>query len=81
MSNLIEAVIGRLYKYMDERKLTLYRLSIISGVPFATVKSLFQRQTKGIELKTVLMFVQGLKVTPSEFFDDPAFSAENLLLE
>ena len=81
MNNLNEAVIQRLYKYMEEKKITQYKLARMSGVPFATVKSLLQRRTKGIQLKTVLMFAQGLDISPSEFFDDPLFSAECLLLE
>lgn len=76
-----EAVIDRMLKYMGERNITQYRLAQLSNLPLSTVKSIMQRRTKGIELKTMIMLATGLGITPSEFINDPMFLAENLNLE
>lgn len=81
MKTLNDAVVERLCKYLGERDLTQYRLSQLSGVPFPTIKSIMQRRTKGISLKTVIMLANGLGITPSEFLNDEIFSADNLDLE
>lgn len=81
MKTLNDAVVERLCKYLGERDLTQYRLSQLSGVPFPTIKSIMQRRTKGITLKTVIMLANGLEITPSEFLDDEIFLADNLELD
>ena len=81
MKTISEAVIDRLFVYMEKRNLTQYKLSQLSNIPFPTIKSIMQRRTTGISLKTVIMLANGLGITPSEFIDDPSFLAENLDLE
>ena len=81
MKNLSDVVVERLLKYMEEQNLTQYKLAKLSHVPFPTVKSIMQRRTKGIALKTVIMFSKGLGITPSEFMDYDAFTADDLELE
>lgn len=81
MKTINDVVVEKLCKYMDERNLTQYKLAQLSGVPFPTIKSIMQRRTKGITLKTVIMLSDGLGIKPSEFVDDPAFLAENLQLD
>ena len=81
MKTLNDVVVERLCKFMGERNLTQYRLAQLSGVPFPTVKSIMQKRTKGISLKTIVLFAYGLGITPSEFLDDASFNADNLDLE
>ncbi len=78
MKTINDAVIERLYKYMNEQNLTQYKLAQLSNLPFATVKSIMQRRTSGISLKTIILLSEGLGVTPSEFLNDPSFSSEVL---
>ncbi len=78
MKSVITAVVNRLLFYMGERNLTQYRLAQLSGLPFATVKSIMQRRANGVGLKTLIMLSNGLGITVSEFLDDPSFSYENL---
>jgi len=78
MTTISEAVISRLCKYMGERNLTQYKLAQLSGLPLATIKSIMQRRTKSIDLKTIILIADGLHITPSEFIDDNSFLAENL---
>lgn len=81
MKNLNDVVVDRLIKFMDERKLTQYRLSQLSGIPFPTIKSIMQRRTKGISLKTIILLADGLGLTPSEFLNDDSFLPENIDLD
>lgn len=81
MKKLSDAVIDRLYQYMNEQELTQYKLAQLSGVPFPTIKSIMQRRTNGISLKTIIMLSDGLGISPSEFLNDSSFIAENLDLD
>ena len=81
MKTLNDAVVERLNKLMEERGLTQYRLAQLSGVPFPTLKSIMQRRTKGISLKTVILLAEGLNIPPSELISGESFSAKNLDLE
>ncbi len=81
MKTISDVVVERLCKFMGERNLTQYKLSQLSGIPFPTIKSIMQRRTKGITLKTIIMLADGLGIKPSEFIDDPAFLADNLNLD
>lgn len=81
MKTLNDVIVERLCKFMGEQNLTQYRLSQLSGVPFPTIKSIMQRKTKGISLKTVIMLARGLGLKLSEFLDDEIFSAEHLDLD
>lgn len=81
MKSLNDVIVERLYKFMGERNITQYKLSQLSGIPFPTIKSIMQRRTKGITLKTIIMLADGLGITPSEFINDESFWAENLDLD
>lgn len=81
MKMLNEVVIDRLNFYMGKLNLTQYALAQKSGVPFPTIKSIMQRRTKGITLKTVIMLAYGVGETVSDFLNDESFCFENLELE
>lgn len=81
MKSVSNVVVDRLNKYLSEKNLTQYRLAELSGVPFATIKSIMQRRTKTINLRTIIMLSAGLGVTPSEFVNDERFLAENIDLD
>ena len=80
MKTINDAVVSRLNKYMEEQNLTQYRLAQLSGIPFPTIKSIMQRKTNDITLKTIIMLSYGLGISPSEFIADTSFSYENLTL-
>ena len=81
MKTINDAVVERLLQYMGQKNITQYKLAQLSGVPFPTIKSILQRRTKGITLKTIIMLSYGLNVKPSDFIDNPSFLAENLKLD
>ncbi len=81
MKNINDMIVERICKFVGEKDLTQYRLAQLSGVPFPTIKSIMQRRTKNISLKTVIMIANGLGLTASEFLDDEGFSVDNLDIE
>lgn len=81
MEKIVDVVADRILKYMGQRNLTQYKLAQLSCVPFPTIKSIMQKRTKGVTLKTIIMLADGLGITPSEFINDNAFLAENLDLD
>ncbi len=81
MKLLSDVFVERILKLMGEQNLTQYKLAQQSGLPYATIKSIMQRRTKGISLKTIIMLSEGFKMTPSEFLNDPSFLPENLELD
>lgn len=81
MKTLTEMVIDRLNYYLGEKHYTQYQLAEVSGVPYPTIKSIMQRRTKGITLKTVVMLARGFEVGVSEFLSDSYFHYDELDLE
>lgn len=81
MKNLNDVVVEKLMKFMNERNLTQYKLAQLSNLPLSTVKSIFQKRTKGITLKTIIFLASGLGITASEFISGNEFLLENLDLE
>lgn len=77
--NLIEIVVFRLLKYMNEQNLTQYELAQRSGVPFSTIKSIMQRKTKNISLKTIIMLSKGLGMRTKDFLDDIKFDEIDMI--
>ena len=81
MKTLNEVVIDRINHYLNGPVQTQYTLAEISGVPYPTIKSIMQRRTKGITLKTVVMLARAFQVSVSEFFNDESFIYDNIDLE
>ena len=81
MKTLNDVVVARLNKFMGERNLTQYKLAQLSDLPFATVKSIMQKRTKSISLKTIILLAKGLNISASEFISGADFDANNLDLE
>ncbi len=81
MKTLNDVIVERLCKFMGEKNLTQYKLAQLSGVPFPTIKSIMQRRTKGITLKTIILLASGLEISLHEFLDENSFSIENLDLD
>ncbi|MBQ8522719.1 MAG: helix-turn-helix transcriptional regulator [Clostridia bacterium] len=81
MKTLNDVVVEKLCYYLGKEGWTQYKLASECGIPFSTIKSIMQKRTKGIELKTIILLAHGLKIKPSEFIDDDKFLAENLDLD
>lgn len=81
MKTLNEVVIDRINYYLGKNNLSQYALAELSGVPYPTIKSIMQKRTNGITLKTVFMLARAFNVSVGEFFGDNSFCYDNLDLE
>lgn len=73
-----KAVALRVSMLLKENGMSKYRLEKKMAIPHNTMQSIFREETDGINLKTVMLMIKGLELTPSEFFDNELFDFENL---
>ncbi len=81
MKSLADVVVDRILYFMNKENLNQYKLAQKNDIPFPTIKSIMQRRTKTINLKTIILLAKGFGVTPSEFIDLDDFLANNLDLD
>lgn len=81
MKTINEKVVDRINFYLGKTLNSQYMLAEVSGVPYPTIKSIMQKRTKGITLKTLVMLARGLGVSISEFLSDDFFHYDELDLE
>ena len=70
---IAEAVVKRLYELVDERQLTINRISTISGVTQSTVSDIVNGVTSNAKISTIKKLCDGLEISVREFFDSPLF--------
>ena len=70
---IAEAVVKRIYELIDERQLTINKISTISGVTQSTVSDIVNGVTSNVKIATVKNLCDGLDISIREFFDSPLF--------
>ena len=68
-----EAVQQRILELCTERKLSVNRLSTISGVTQSTVNNIISGRNNSTTMATVKKLCDGLEITVQEFFASPLF--------
>ncbi len=71
--NISNAVACRILDLCDERKITVNKLSTISGVTQSTVNDIVNRKAKNIGIVTLKKLCDGFDITITEFFDTEIF--------
>ena len=74
--NTYEAVKTRLMKLLYEKKISIHRLALESGVPPSTIKNVLYGKSMNPGSVTIKMLCDGLGITLCEFFSSEEF--ENL---
>lgn len=75
---LAEALSIRLAELMDEKHLTAYRLSMLTGVNQTTIADIKKKRNNSVNLRIVFELCQGLGIGIVEFFDSPLFKTDNI---
>lgn len=75
---LAEALSIRLTELMDEKHLTAYRLSMLTGVNQTTIADIKKKRNNSVNLRIVFELCQGLGIEIVEFFDSPLFKTDNI---
>lgn len=70
-----EAIAKRIKCLCSERGITPNKLSTISAVPQATIKSILNGESKNPGTVTIKKLCDGLEITLGEFFGTPEFDA------
>ena len=78
---LSNAVSKRIRNILNDKKMTQYRLEQNAGISHSTMNSFLNARYKGCNLTTVVLIVRALGMTISEFFNDPIFESEDLIVE
>ena len=70
-----EAIAFRILQLCKERCITPNKLSTISAVPQATIKSILNGESKNPGTVTIKKLCDGLDITLGKFFSTPEFDA------
>ena len=70
-----EAIANRILELCKARGITPNKLSTISAVPQATIKSILNGESKNPGAVTIKNLCDGFEITLSEFFSTPEFDA------
>lgn len=81
MITISKAVSIRIKEILKEKNITQYRLAINACLSHETIKSIMKGKAKGVNLKTIIMIADGLKMNSSEFLNSPIFEFDNLEID
>jgi len=75
-----EAVKLRINDLLEEKKMTLYRLTIDAGLLHGTMMGIMQLRNKSVNLSIIIQIADGFKMTVGEFLSAPMFTRKNFEL-
>ena len=78
---LSEAIAKRIRGILNEKNMTQYRLEQNAGISHSTMSSFLNGKYKGCNLTTVVLIIRSFGMTVAEFFDNPIFESEDLIVE
>ena len=70
------AVRARIFELCEEKKMAIYKLSVLSGVAPSTIKNILYGKSKNPGVVTLKMICDGFGITLEEFFDSDLFRGE-----
>ncbi|MBE6848703.1 MAG: helix-turn-helix transcriptional regulator [Ruminococcus sp.] len=71
--NISEAVAARILELCAAKRITVNKLSNISGVTQSTVNDIVNHRAKNIGIVTIKKLCDGLEITITDFFDTASF--------
>ena len=69
-----EACKIRIEKLCDERRITVNKLAIISGITQSTLNNIISGRNKSTTVSTIKKLCDGLEISITDFFSDDLFS-------
>ena len=70
---LPDAIRKRIKFYLKEKKMNVWNLCKMSGIPCSTISTFMSGKTELIKLDTLLHICEGFNITLGEFFTEPMF--------
>ena len=74
-----EALVIRLTELMNEKGLTAYRLSMLTGVNQTTIGDIKHKRNTAVNVRILFELCQGLGIEIYDFFNSPVFKTENII--
>lgn len=74
-----EALSIRLTELMNEKGLTAYRLSMLTGVNQTTIGDIKHKRNTAVNVRILFELCQGLGIEIYDFFNSPVFKTENII--
>lgn len=78
---LSQAVSQRARQILNEKEMTQYRLEQISGITHGTMNSFLNGRYKSCNLTTLVLIIRAFGMTIKEFFDNPIFESQEIIVE
>ncbi|MCH5142733.1 MAG: helix-turn-helix domain-containing protein [Clostridiales bacterium] len=78
---LNEFISNKLETIRKEKKMGVYTLCNKAAISYETYRSIRKNRNKDIYLRTILILLQTLEVTPAEFFSDAMFTSDELEID
>jgi len=75
---LNQVIAAKLEKLRKEKRLGVYTLCKKAVISYETYRSIRTNKNKDIYLRTLLILLRTLEVSPEDFFNDPIFSSDEL---
>jgi transcriptional regulator with XRE-family HTH domain len=72
-----QAVTTRIRRILKERKITIYKLSLMSGIQPGTMANVMAAINNSVSLLIIMKVASALEMTLEEFFADELFNEEN----
>lgn len=76
---IAEALSARLTELMEEKHLTAYRLSMLTGVNQTTIGDIKYKRNTVVNVRILFELCQGLGIEIVDFFNSPLFNMENIV--
>ena len=70
---LCTAVRQRIINIASEKKITLHKLALNSGIPYSTLSSFMNGKSNSVTLTTLLHLCEGANIELYDFFKDELF--------
>lgn len=70
---LSDEIRKRIKFYLKEKKMNVWNLCKMSGIPCSTISTFMSGKTELIKLDTLLHICEGFNITLGEFFTEPMF--------
>ena len=78
---LNEAFSTRIREILKERKITVYRLTQMTGIHPTTMDYIMNCRTTHSNFKTMAIIIRELGMSITEFFNHPVFDFDNLEID
>ena len=75
---LNELISNELERIRKEKNIGVYTLCKKAAISYETYRSIRKNNNKDIFLRTLLIILRTLEVSPQEFFSNPIFNSEEL---